>query len=358
MNRDQTIRGRQMMTKKTMRRGAMGAISVALLGGALVMTPAQADEPTFAVTTSDSSVAVGDEVTVTVAAENVQDVFAYELALDFDPAVLSYAADSASTDVTGSTYAAVQGDDLVVLHTKLGTSPAAEGDVSLVSATFTARKAGTAALAVPSLKLVGTSGEARTVEVEGASVAVDRIAAPKAVTAPKISGSAQVGRVLTVSPGTWSVKGVSTKVQWLRNGKAIAGATRSAHRLTPADYRAAISARVTASKADHADGTAVAKAITVKKKATSRTTVTAKGSVRAKAVWKARVSVKAAGVSPKGTLRVYVGGKLVKKNVKVTNGAAKVSLRLTKKGRSAVRFVYVPQTGVEGSSRLVKVRVR
>jgi hypothetical protein len=32
------------MTKKTMRRGVVGAISVALLGGALAMTPAQADE--------------------------------------------------------------------------------------------------------------------------------------------------------------------------------------------------------------------------------------------------------------------------------------------------------------------------
>ncbi|SKB07266.1 cohesin domain-containing protein [Aeromicrobium choanae] len=357
MNRDQTIRGRQM-TKKTMRRGAVGAISVALLGGALAMTPAQADEPTFAVTTSDSSVAVGDEVTVTVAAENVQDVFAYELALDFDPAVLSYEADSASTDVTGSTYASVQGDDLVVLHTKLGTSPAAKGDVSLVSATFTARKAGTATLAVPSLKLVGTGGEARTVEVEGASVAVDRIAAPTAVTAPKVSGSPQVGKVLAVSPGTWSVKGVSTRVQWLRNGKAIAGATRSTYRLAPADFRAAISARVTASKADHADGTAVAKAISVTRKAVSRTGVKVPGSVKAKATFKARVSVKASGVSPKGTIRVYVGGRLVKKNVKVSNGTATVWLRVAKKGRSAVRFVYVPQSGVEGSHRTVKVRVR
>ncbi|WP_313601158.1 cohesin domain-containing protein [Aeromicrobium phoceense] len=345
------------MTKKTMRRGAVGAISVALLGGALAMTPAQADEPTFAVTTSDSSVAVGDEVTVTVAAENVQDVFAYELALDFDPAVLAYEADSASTDVTGSTYASVQGD-LVVLHTKLGTSPAAEGDVSLVSATFTARKAGTAALAVPSLKLVGTDGEARTVEVEGASVAVDRIAAPTAVTAPKISGSAQVGKVLAVSPGTWSVKGVSTRVQWLRNGKAIAGATRSTYRLTAADYKASISARVTATKADHADGTAVARAIRVTTKAVSRTGAKVPGSVKAKAAFKARVSVKASGISPQGTIRVYVGGRLVKKNVEVKDGSATVWLRVAKKGRSAVRFVYVPQSGVEGSSRLVKLRVR
>ena len=357
MNRDQTIRGRQM-TKKTMRRGAIGTLSLALLGAALAVTPAQADEPTFAVTTSDSSVAVGDEVTVTVAASNVQDVFAYELALDFDPALLAYRADSAATDVSGSTYASVRGDDLVVLHTKLGTSPAAEGDVSLVSATFTARKAGTAALAVPSLRIVGTSGEARTAEVEGASVAVDRVAAPVAVTRPRISGTAQVGRVLSVSTGSWSTKGVSTKVQWLRNGKAIAGATRTGYRLTPADFRSAISARVTASKADHADGTAVAKGLRVTKRAVSRTGVKVPGSVKANAAFKARVSVKASGVSPKGTLRVYAGGRLVKKNVAVRDGSATVWLRLPKQGRSAVRFVYVPQAGVDGSSRTVKLRVR
>lgn len=347
-----------MMTKKTMRRGALGLVSGALLAGALAMTPAQAEEPSFAVTTSDDSVAVGDEVTVTVAARNVQDVFAYELALDFDPAVLSYVADSASTDVTGSTYASVRGGDLVVLHTKLGTSPAAAGSVDLVTATFTARKAGRAALAVPSLKVVGTSGEAESVEVEGSSVTVDKVAAPTVVTAPKISGSTQVGRVLSVSAGRWSTGGVSTKVQWVRDGKAIAGATKSTYRLTPADFRKAISARVTASKADHADGTAVAKAVRVTRKAASRTTLRAPGAVKAKAVWRTRVSVKAAGVSPKGTLRVYLGGRLVRKNVKVTNGAATVSLRLAKKGRAAVKVVYVPQSGVESSARTVKVRVR
>lgn len=349
-----------MMTKKTMWRGTTVVVAGGLLAGALAMSPAQAEAPSFAVSTSVSTVGVGDEVTVTVAAENVSDVFAYELALDYDATRLAYVEGSASTDVSGSTYASVVGGDLTVLHTKLGTSPAATGDVELVSATFTALTSGPAALTVPSLRLVGTGGEAASVdEVESASVTVSKNSAPTAIKAPKVSGRAQVGRVLSVSAGTWSTQGVATKVQWLRNGKAITGATRSTYRLSTADYRASISAKVTASKAEHVDGVATAKAVKVVSRATSRTTVKAAKSVKAGATWKARVAVKATGVSPKGSLNVYVRGKLVKKKVKVVDGSATVRLKVAgKKGATSVRFVYVPEKGVASSARTVKVRVR
>ncbi|MCD9154469.1 cohesin domain-containing protein [Aeromicrobium duanguangcaii] len=359
MNRDQTIRGRQTMTKKTMWRGGVAVLSGALFAGALAMSPAQAEAASFAVRTSASTVGVGDQVTVTLAARHVQDVYAYELALDYDESVLAYVPGSASTDVTGSTYASVVDGDLTVLHTKLGTSPAANGDVTLVTATFRALKAGSTKLAVPSLELVVTGGGSTSVdEVEGASLAVDPSAAPTVVKAPKISGSAQVGRVLKVSAGTWSTPGVKTSVQWLRNGKAIAGATGSAHRVTPADFGSKLSAKVTATKAGHRSGSATAKAVKISKKAVSRTKVKAKSAVKARGVWKARVSVAASGVSPRGTVKVIHRGKVVRK-VKVVDGKATVSLRLgAKRGKTSVRFVYVPQSGVKASSTTVKVRVR
>lgn len=358
MNSPTTIRGRKM-TKTMKRCGTIGVVSGALLAGALAVSPARAEGPSFAVSTSKPTVGVGEQVTVTVAAENVQDVYAYELALDYDETRLAYVPDSASTDTTGSTYASLAGGDLSVLHTKLGTSPAASGDVTFVSATFTALRSGPAKVSVPALELVGAGGATTDVDdVAAASVTVSQQSAPIATTRPAISGTTRVGRVLSVSKGVWSVGGVSTKVQWLRGGTPITGATGSSYRVTPADFGAVVSARVTATADDRPTGEATAKAVRISRKATSRTTVTAAKSVKASRLWKARVSVAAVGVRPNGKLRVIHRGKVIR-TVKVVDGRSTVSVRLGKKrGRSAVRFVYVPQSGVKSSARTVTVRVR
>ena len=52
---------------------------------------------------------------------------------------------------------------------------------------------------------------------------------------PKISGKATVGKKLTASGAGWNPKPKSVAYQWLRNGKAIAGATKSQYSLTKAD---------------------------------------------------------------------------------------------------------------------------
>lgn len=358
MNSPTTIRGRKM-TKTMKRRGTIGVVSGALLVGALAMSPAQAEGPSFEVTSSKPTVGIGDQVTITVAAENVQDVYAYRFALDYDETRLAYVPDSASTDITGSTYASLSGGDLSVLHTKLGTSPAASGDITLVSATFTALKPGSAAVSVPSLELVGPGGDSVEVDdVDAGSVMVSDQPAAQAVVRPAISGTRQVGRTLAVSTGTWSVDGVSTSVQWLRGGTPITGATNATYRVKPADFGALISARVTASAADRADGVATAKAMKIVRKAASRTAVRAPGKVKAGRVWKARVSVTAPGVSPRGKLRVIHRGKVLR-TVKVVDGDATVAVRLgNKRGRTSVRFVYVPQSGVKASARTIKVRMR
>src|SRR5690606_8317319 len=69
VNSPTTIRGRKM-TKTMKRRGTIGAVSGALLVGALAMSPAQAEGPSFEVTSSKPTVGIGDQVTITVAAEN------------------------------------------------------------------------------------------------------------------------------------------------------------------------------------------------------------------------------------------------------------------------------------------------
>lgn len=69
---------------------------------------------------------------------------------------------------------------------------------------------------------------------------------------PKISGVAKKGRTLTAKAGSWKPGPVSLKYRWLRNGKAIAGATKSKYKLTAKDRGTRISVRITASKPGYA----------------------------------------------------------------------------------------------------------
>lgn len=66
------------------------------------------------------------------------------------------------------------------------------------------------------------------------------------LTRPAISGTARVGNTLRASKGTWNAPGYTFTYRWLRNGRPIAGATRTSYRLVTADRRQLISVRVTA----------------------------------------------------------------------------------------------------------------
>lgn len=89
------------------------------------------------------------------------------------------------------------------------------------------------------------------------------------VSFPTLSGRAQTGLRLTVLPGTWgtspsSPAGATTfTYQWLRNGKAIAGATAAAYTIAVADVGTKVAAAVTAKRAGYADGRAVTPAVAV-----------------------------------------------------------------------------------------------
>ncbi|WP_245861605.1 cell wall-binding repeat-containing protein [Compostimonas suwonensis] len=64
---------------------------------------------------------------------------------------------------------------------------------------------------------------------------------------PTITGTAQVGSVLTAVPGTWAPPTATLAYQWLRGGADIAGATSATYTLTAEDAAAAVSVRVTGS---------------------------------------------------------------------------------------------------------------
>jgi hypothetical protein len=72
------------------------------------------------------------------------------------------------------------------------------------------------------------------------------------VTRPTISGRASVGRRLRLaSRGTWNAPGHSYRYQWLRNGKAVRGASKTSYRLTKKDRRQRISVRVIARRSGY-----------------------------------------------------------------------------------------------------------
>ncbi|WP_224760554.1 ExeM/NucH family extracellular endonuclease [Salinibacterium sp. ZJ450] len=82
--------------------------------------------------------------------------------------------------------------------------------------------------------------------------------------APKITGSAQVGKTLGVNAGNWSVKKPVFSYQWLRDGQPIDGATGASYRVTAADSGRALSVVVTAAASGFDAGTATATAVSVR----------------------------------------------------------------------------------------------
>lgn len=237
---------------------ALAAVAALLAGGIAWATSATAGSdhavPPHALAgfgisvTPDAS--IGDTVTVSVSA-TAQDLYAYDLKLSFDPAVLSYV--SAATDVSGSTYGLPSGDTVDVIHTKLGSSPAASGPVTLATVTFRAVGAGSTSVDVASLQQVSSSVTstttpdvaAETVRVTAKPVhTVVRLSMPKRARAHQrvtivatvaTTGTAQA----TVPPGRVRIAiGTRNRLVDLVHGKATLkiAAGKRGHRSVTAAY--------------------------------------------------------------------------------------------------------------------------
>ena len=68
--------------------------------------------------------------------------------------------------------------------------------------------------------------------------------------APRISGTVQVGKTLTASPGTWSPK-PSFSYQWKVGGRAVSGATSSTYKVRSADKGKRITVTVTGKRSTY-----------------------------------------------------------------------------------------------------------
>ncbi|WGL53470.1 putative Ig domain-containing protein [Nocardioides sp. BP30] len=122
--------------------------------------------------------------------------------------------------------------------------------------------------------LSGPTEPADQVAVTGSGIAATACAVatngPVTVqTAPSISGKATVGSTLTADPGAWTPTADSFTYQWLRDGVAIDGATKSTYVVAAADGGHVLTVSVTALKEDFASTSATSGAVSIPKQATT-----------------------------------------------------------------------------------------
>ncbi len=77
------------------------------------------------------------------------------------------------------------------------------------------------------------------------------------VTRPVITGVRRWDHTLTASPGTWSPQPSTVVYQWLRDGRAISGATKASYAATVADFGHHLAVRVSARRASYANGVTI-----------------------------------------------------------------------------------------------------
>lgn len=176
-----------------------GALAVGFV--ALGASPALA-APTVesATIVAPATATVGDTIDATVALTDTTDVFAYELTVDFDPAVLDYVDGSATAPSGGFDDVDETDGTLTVTHTRLGTSPALEGDLG-VDLQFIAIGAGDGTLELSSVTLVATDGTTTTLEApSSAAITVEAVVVPPVEPSPTPTTPADGGTGTTPTP--------------------------------------------------------------------------------------------------------------------------------------------------------------
>jgi Asp-tRNA(Asn)/Glu-tRNA(Gln) amidotransferase A subunit family amidase len=204
------------------------------------------------VASTATTVDPGDSFSVTVT-QSAADLYAYDLSLGFDPAAARLVSASTSGGTTG-TDSVTQGNGSVrLVHTKLGSSPAAQGATKLVTLTFQALRSGTAKVDVTRLVTVDSAGAATTVvKPGGASVGISKIATSVRATLAKAKVKAGKKVRLTVrvaaargTVATGSVRvtlGGKAKTARLVGGRAVL--TFKAPRVAPKSGRKWVAKKV------------------------------------------------------------------------------------------------------------------
>lgn len=152
---------------------------------------------------------------------------------------------------------------------------------------------------------------------------------------PTITGTVKAGSTLKANPGSWTPSPATHSFQWLRDGKAISGATASGYKVSTTDRGKRIAVRVVARHTGFSTTSATSPSVTVPKAYTKAPTPKITGTARAGYTLKTSVG----SWSPKPTAYGY---QWYRNGTKIT-GATKYSYKLTRSDRG--KKITVKVTG-------------
>ncbi|TXK83828.1 S-layer homology domain-containing protein [Paenibacillus sp. N3.4] len=112
--------------------------------------------PTFTLSISDHNQKPGDEISVTVKGDNFNDVYAYEVNLEFDNKLLKLKGAKAEQESGFSISPIVKGNKIQFAHTKVGKVAGDSGKISLCTFTFEPIDSGEAQFGLKDVKLVNS----------------------------------------------------------------------------------------------------------------------------------------------------------------------------------------------------------
>lgn len=161
---------------------ALLTAAVAVFGGSLALAPA-AHAATGVTVTAPATVTAGDSVTVTVAADAGADLFAYDLTVGYDPALLALTDGSEAYPAGGYGTVTESTGTVTFTSTRLGTSPGLAGPHDLVTFSFTALASGPATISLDAATFIDSAGASQTLP-QPVTATVEIAAAPGSAPAP------------------------------------------------------------------------------------------------------------------------------------------------------------------------------
>ncbi|MCT9819041.1 cohesin domain-containing protein [Microbacterium sp. W1N] len=193
------------------RLAALAAATAALLGATLALAPAAvaAGGSIGTVTvTAPSTADEGDTVTVTIPVDASTDLFAYDLVVTFDPALLDFDDASATFPSGGYDTVTESTGSVLLAHTRLGSSPGLVGAQTLATFTFTALGGGSAAIQLASATFVDSTGGT----IPLAAPVTTTVAVTAAPVTPSPTASATPTPTATTSPSATPAPAGATPV--------------------------------------------------------------------------------------------------------------------------------------------------
>ncbi|MCR2824251.1 cohesin domain-containing protein [Microbacterium sp. zg.Y909] len=183
---------------------ALLTAAVAVFGGSLALAPA-AHAASGVTVTAPATVTAGDSVTVTVAADAGADLFAYDLTVGYDPALLALTDGSETYPAGGYGTVTESAGTVTFTSTRLGTSPGLAGPHDLVTFSFTALAAGPATISLDAATFIDSASASQALP-QPVTATVEIAAAPGSAPAPTPAPSTPA----TGAPATGTPAGDAT----------------------------------------------------------------------------------------------------------------------------------------------------